>query len=572
MGKKCLKKFQILNDIDLFGKEIELYYKGNSKNSTAVGIISTVLFMAVYLAFFLYSLIRMLKREEITFFDSYSFNGEPPFIELNKDIFYFGFALFNYSVLTPFYDPTIYTPVAFHVKIKSDESSYNFVRLPLELESCKLEKFGEKYHEQMKLKKVERYLCPKNLDILLEGHKTYNKYSTIVLKFFPCMGRPDCKDINTIKKVFANSYSTVLFEDMDLTPKDYYSPYGERRREEFSTYINFGLFQDVYYYFKVVNIETDQDVIGFEFTPNFKKEKRIMYDNSIIRYSTINENEIYANTSLCTITMGLSDKELTETRSFKKLIEILGDIGGFMEIIFSFFKVILFSLTEIIYETSLVNHLFSFDVDRKLLILKEKKNVKTKDSSVQNHKETLENPAILNDNKNNLVPRHKLIINKKKGKTNQQSLKIMVKNKTNSNSKVFSFGSRQMNSNTSMKQLVDNLYYSKKSNNINYLQRNIETMKGKSNRMSEKININKFCLYCCFFCVRRRNNMQNILLDEGTEIIRHHLDIQNIFNKVYKVDKIAEKLGNEELSINMSKECQKKLIQLQDLFRSNYYY
>ena len=71
----------------------------------------------------------------------------------------------------------------------------------------------------------------------------------------------------------------------------------------------------------------------------------------------------------------------------------------------------------------------------------------------------------------------------------------------------------------------------------------------------EKIKINKCCLYFCFLCVRKRKNMENILLDEGMKIIIEKLDIINIFKNLCKDDIDL----SEEKIIKMSGSCIKKL-------------
>ena len=57
-------------------------------------------------------------------------------------------------------------------------------------------------------------------------------------------------------------------------------------------------------------------------------------------------------------------------RTYTKLIEVLGDVGGLMEFVFSFFKIISIFITEALYEKGLINHLFTFDLDKKLIEFK----------------------------------------------------------------------------------------------------------------------------------------------------------------------------------------------------------
>ena len=60
MRNLCNIHCKLIDDIDLFGKEPELYFKGNSKRTSWVGRIFTFIYAMIYLAFFLYKLNRML--------------------------------------------------------------------------------------------------------------------------------------------------------------------------------------------------------------------------------------------------------------------------------------------------------------------------------------------------------------------------------------------------------------------------------------------------------------------------------------------------------------------------------
>ena len=70
----------------------------------------------------------------------------------------------------------------------------------------------------------------------------------------------------------------------------------------------------------------------------------------------------------------ISENVRTEKRTYIKLIAILGDVGGLMEVVFTIFRVISPFSVDILYEISLVNNLFNFDLDKKIVILKDKTN------------------------------------------------------------------------------------------------------------------------------------------------------------------------------------------------------
>ena len=108
MRNLCNIHCKLIDDIDLFGKEPELYFKGNSKRTSWVGRIFTFIYAMIYLAFFLYKLIRMLQNKDVNFYQTTTFTGETPSIHLTNEVFYGGFALGNPMTLKTFIDESIY--------------------------------------------------------------------------------------------------------------------------------------------------------------------------------------------------------------------------------------------------------------------------------------------------------------------------------------------------------------------------------------------------------------------------------------------------------------------------------
>ena len=92
MEKKCRINCNFFNDLDLFGKSPEFFYKGKAKKTTYVGIILSFLYVIIYIAFFVFKLVRLIKKLDIDFYETYSFIGTPS-ISLNHQNFYAGFSL-----------------------------------------------------------------------------------------------------------------------------------------------------------------------------------------------------------------------------------------------------------------------------------------------------------------------------------------------------------------------------------------------------------------------------------------------------------------------------------------------
>ena len=101
-----------LEDLDLFSKAPELYYKGKSQKSALIGRIFTVLYAIIYAAFFIYKIIRMYLKIDVSFYETETFTGEIPSLKLNNDLFYGGFALVDSTTQKTFIDETVYYPIA----------------------------------------------------------------------------------------------------------------------------------------------------------------------------------------------------------------------------------------------------------------------------------------------------------------------------------------------------------------------------------------------------------------------------------------------------------------------------
>jgi hypothetical protein len=74
---------------------------------------------------------------------------------------------------------------------------------------------------------------------------------------------------------------------------------------------------------------------------------------------------------------------------------------------------------------------------------------------------------------------------------------------------------------------IENKKRYKKRNNNNY---------NDEEKIVSKVRLNRACIYLWFCFARRRRITDNVLLDEGMDIISRRLDIFNIFEKMYKAE------------------------------------
>ena len=125
--KKCNINLEFLAEFDFFGKEPELYFKGKSKRTSVFGKVFTYIYILLYIAFFIYKIVRMFQKVDITFYETYAYSGFPS-IKLSPDNFYGGFALGGKV------EETIYYPKAFYYKGHRVEGIMNWETIELELE------------------------------------------------------------------------------------------------------------------------------------------------------------------------------------------------------------------------------------------------------------------------------------------------------------------------------------------------------------------------------------------------------------------------------------------------------
>ena len=557
----------------MFGKEPEFYYKGRPKKTSWIGRILSILFVVIYFAFFIYKLIRMLQKKDVNFYDRFTYAEKPSKVKITNENFYGGFAIEDPNTYDAFIDESIYFPKAFFKRAEKKGDNFTWDTVELELEPCKLEKFGSTYQEKFKSKSLNNLYCIKNMDFFLEGHFSYDLYSFLYFQFFPCVNsteKQDCKPIETIDYYLKNTFIQFEWQDIELNSKNYSYPIRARDVDIYTT-VGKKLFQEIHAYFQVVKIETDLDFIGFDEFEYIKEDVYLKYDEMVIMTNII-EGDIYeTGDSFCDFTIKLSENVRIHRRTYTTLITILGDVGGLMEVVFTLFRLITSFSVDILYEISLVNNLFNFDLDKKVVIFKDKKNkqnISLKDiqpkvfsprrrirflssRNINNisEEDNIESIKRMNDENNFKLTSNNenpLIVKFEKKKQYRRKSHILQIQDTPNN--LFSLRKRVMSNKNE-----------KNQNNLNINNFNQED-KETEGHFINKIKMTRACIYLFFCCARRRKIMQNILIDEGMLIISQRLDVFNIFEQLYKNEKILDKEKAKKTDkIEMSDICKLKM-------------
>ena len=352
------------------------------------------------------------------------------------------------------------------------------------------------------------------------------------------------------------------------------------------------LYNSIYAYLQIVNLDTDKDFIGFEGLSDIETKQFLKYEESwIITAPSPHTYGLDASKPIADMTIQLSAKVLTYKRKNTKLIEVLGDVGGLMEVVWSLFNIIATLITDLLYDKALVNNLFSFALDKKYIKIKKNKNQNDNNQldvspKIYSPKIELNNIISISNNIDKLDNKKFVVeedLNKKYNIDNNENVKKKLKKKKSSKIKrktaSLYINNELTNKNFKEENLkepeVNNIYNIQSnvqsniniadmlSSNENIVNKEIEEKKrnniGKNRQIIDRIKMNCCCIYFWFCLARKKKNIQNILLDEGMDIIAENLDIMNIFKKIYSISTIEESLKVTDHIINMSDRCKMRI-------------
>ena len=586
------KAFSIFKEIDLFGKEPDIYYKGKQRKTSWMGRICTWTYVSIYIFFFIYKLIRMFKRVDVSFSETNSSTGGLPKIHMTKEIFTYALALADREN-NPFIDETIYRPIGI-VNIKRNmNGEVKDIIQQVEFGVCNIDDFGKDHQQFAKKLNLSNYYCFKNLDIDFEGYSSAENSTTIIIQILKCKGQtlrgePCKKDDEIISKLDQHSL-LIISEDYDITPYDFNHPV--KPKLDINTCpVSLDQYQSFVGYYQLTNIETDHNLFGFEALADIRSEKYLIYHSALIMATKMLPDQI----SVIQYYIMMTEKILTNQRTYTQLIDVLGDVGGLMEVMESVFGVICIFVADILYDKTMVNNLFAFDLEDYLV------KIKTK-SKIKNQFKTSKSLNI-NPNNDDNFDKGTIDISKKALNNihNDDSLytkkdsiqpKIHIKKKTNNEN--FSNNNINISSSERRSYLKRNTVKIQKSVFLNnaktYKENNKEFDSNLNNikiyehdkeiidtpihkkKLIKKLDTNVFCTYFCFCCSRKRENFANALLDEAMGIITEKLDIYNIFRNMYYIDDVKMKSNYEYEDFEISDECKEKLKEISSKIYNSFY-
>ena len=356
-------------DFDIYSRRISFYYKNKEKLGSTFGFILTVIYAIASIILFLIYFIKTLKREELTASDSTIYPNEIPSINLNNDIFYFAFGLKHPNKSSRYIDDTIYFPEVLYIeKIKKDGEIIKTSETNLSVERCNIIKFGKKYRKLFESEELNNSFCINNFNLTLIGSPHYEKMSLIKINIYPCVNSTknnnSCKPQSVIDNYLTSTYFSILAKDVGLDPFNYKTPIVPTI-QDLSTTVDKSVKKEYAIFFGITEINTD---IGFFFN-RYKKEIYLRYIEDSNNFIIIDNNHYFSGKEIISTEIRLEDKIYCHKRTYTKMSQVFSTIGGYMQVIYTVFSLVVLLSKKISIEKKLLYNLFNFNFKQRKIIL-----------------------------------------------------------------------------------------------------------------------------------------------------------------------------------------------------------
>ena len=554
--------------IDLYGFKPRLFINGYSKKGTAIGIIFSLITWIFMITITIYYCNRLFINKELHTVTSIRSATSSDYINMNKDNFFFAFALEDprYNL---YVDEEVYYPeVFFKHGVRDANGQFDYSdAYQLLTEKCSELYFGEKFRDLIKNFPLENMYCIKDLNYTLRGSFAADEYSFLVLNMYQCKNTSNkkCKTQEELDYLLDGAFFTFQYQNFIFDPNDFDEPF-KPKIGDFMTTISKKYFKNLYVYLKKYLLTTDTGLI-FE---NKKENHMTLYDygSDMLSFQTSD------NFMQLTFRMSLDVDEVS--RSYTKAQTIISYIGGFITFLQTIFSLLTDLLTNNFIYEKIINKIFFFKKDDETIVklnLLKKLNLPTLQYSqnrISLKKNNLNNSLNSNNSANdksasiNLNNDDSILINNRSSKNvisseifkNNNRNSSILKLQTNQNqsqnqqfikNKTFSLNNKNKNQNNNLSNTKINLVQNNDSNN-NYNIHNSTNLinnffnKGKQKQRKKLYNSYfKRLFYTCF-----KKDPKLNLFYKGVTIIKQKLDIISIIKDSFHIELIKNIIFGKE--------------------------
>ena len=358
--------------LDMYSKTIGFYYDNQEKIGSYFGLFLTIIYIFTLLILLFFEFIKVIQRSEFNVYDSTIYPQETPYIEIDINQLYFAFALEDPITNNRFIDERIYTAqIAFIDKQKIKDKFETINKKSLDFEKCNLENFGKEYQHLFMKEELSNSYCLKNFNYTLSFGGTYKheRFKYIRIRIFPCVNSTKnnftCRSQNDIDYYMNSGYFSIVLKDFGLNPSNYSHPVIPTLQDIFTT-IDRRIHKNLILNLGVTEIHTDTGIIN----KKISIKKYLQFRKEIENFTFREQNDYYAGKSVILVQLRLDDIIFIQKRSYDKMSQLLSKIGGYMQILYTFFLLITSIINKLNNEIKIINSIFDFNLKEKKMILK----------------------------------------------------------------------------------------------------------------------------------------------------------------------------------------------------------
>ena len=422
--------------LDIYGLSVPLRYQQKSKYKTMVGFILSLLTMISIITVLMIFIVDIFNHKDFSIIhNSEQIYGKKQ-VDFSKVPILIGFI--NDSGRPVKIDPKF-------VKITLDRNDHypeindeGIMKLRREstsinLEYCDLNKHFDNDTEVIDMIKdyeYEKYLCPvpgQNLSIAGRFGDSIHGYDMLEIHLIKCENmsiNDNCANEDDMENFYKNSYMSIIYLSEAVDHYDVNNPIRKSFRSEVFLVVSNSV-KRYYYYFSPGTYTSDK---GFLFT-NQQVFNYAEYQTTIIDFVDEEDQSYYSGETLIEVAFSCMDRYVHYERTYDKLQNCFGNIGGWIRIILTICQVISDFFSEKIFLLEIINTIFPpRDIDSKL-----NNNTKIKDKSNNNNNIALSEGSKSKVSTNPLVSKSLFDTNKTQTNLNIVNNNIENINKINNN-------------------------------------------------------------------------------------------------------------------------------------------
>ncbi|KAM3137768.1 hypothetical protein pb186bvf_010188 [Paramecium bursaria] len=378
LEKKSMLKFQSkskLNGIiketsqsfDLFAQPPQLRILKKNKFNTTIGHVLTLAMMALGIVYLFFSIKDMINQNSpsVVYTEYQVLDSEP--IYLSKENFTFALTLANLS-LTPL--STFNKDYQLYIqncqrKRNVDPVTGAFVNIttkcvPYAVETCNMEKhfITQQQKEFFKNINLNSMYCPSSEQwderpLVIQGTTAGNNYQYITVMATECKNGTNpnitCNPKDQINKGLQAGYYAVYISDYLNQLNIAGNPFKQIIQLAFSTF-SITTSKEIFLQYKYTQTKTDEGLI----LPDYQTEF------AIIQQTTTQNQNLYNSQYILYHTICLDFKSGTYDRSYPKLQEILGSLGGLWQVMYIITQIVIAPIVTTMMNLQMANKIFSF--------------------------------------------------------------------------------------------------------------------------------------------------------------------------------------------------------------------